>query len=330
MMAIRKIFVALLVVTFAVSGFLNTSVSAQDDEEMTDFVVLLATAMDGIPEDIEEEDWFYATVTAFMDMGESGTDTITLIGEDLVPEGLYTAWWVNTDPEMSMGPAAGVEGSFTTDEEGFVEYSFEVPSDNDYQLLVIAYHADGQTHGESPGEMGVETFSHLMGPFPGPGGNFDIEYYSPLQTVDMDGVPEGIEPEDWNAAVVDAYAVEGMDGLTTVGILASGLVPEGVYTVWWVNDMMDMDNMSMGPAAGPDAVFVADEEGFGYFVFQVPSDNDYQTLVLAYHADGQTYGESPGEMGVTTFSHAMGGFPGPEGLIEDMMSDDMESSEGME
>lgn len=324
MMVIRKLFVGLMALVLVATAIVNVPVAAQDDDMMIDFSVLLATGMDGLPEDVEEEDWFYGTAAAFMDMGDEGTDTITVIAEDLVAEGLYTVWWVNTDPEMSMGPAAGTEGSFTADEDGFAEFSFEVASDNDYQWIILAFHADGQTHGDSPGEMGVETFSHLIGAFPGPGGNFDAEYYSPLATVDMDGVPDGIDAETWGAAIVEAYAVEGMDGLTTVGVLAEGLVPEGVYTLWWVNDMMDMDSMSMGPAAGPEGVFVADEEGFGYFAFQVESDNDYQTLILAYHADGQTYGDNPGEMGVITFSHAMGGFPGPEGLIDDMMMEEME------
>lgn len=325
-MVMRKFLLAVAVLVM-VATVVNVPAFAQDggdDDMMMLGSILLATGMDGLPEDVETEDWFYATADAFMDMGDEGTDTISLTAFDLIPEGLYTVWWVNTDPEMSMGPAAGAEGSFTVDEDGFAEYSFEVPSDNDYQWIVLAYHADGQTHGDSPGEMGVETFSHLIGAFPGPGGNFDAEFYSPLETVDMDGVPEGIEADAWGEATVDAFAVAGMDGLTTVGIFAEGLVPEGVYTAWWVNDMMDMDNMSMGPAAGPEGVFVADEEGFAYFAFQVDSENDYQTLVVAYHADGQTYGDSPGEMGVITFSHAMGGFPGPEGLIDDMMMDEME------
>lgn len=328
-MTIRKLLLAVAAVALVAAGFVNVPAFAQDggdddDMVMMDSAILLATSMDGLPEDVEEEDWFFASAVAFMDMGDEGTDTIGVIAEDLVPEGVYTFWWVNTDPEMSMGPAAGAEASFVADEDGFAEFSFEVPSDNDYQWAILAFHADGNTYGDSPGEMGVTTFSHLIGAFPGPSGNFDAEIYSPLQTVDMDGIPEGIDADAWGEAVVDAFAVEGMDGFTTVAIFAEGLVPDGVYTAWWVNDMMDMDNMSMGPAAGPEFVGVADEDGFGFFVFQVPSDNDYQTLVLAYHADGNTYGDNPGEMGVVTFSHAMGGFPGPEGLIEDDMMEEME------
>lgn len=324
-MQIRKLFLGLAAFVLIAVAVVNVPAFAQEDDAMmTEEAILLATAMDGLPEDVEEDGWFEASAIAFMDMGDAGTDTITLEAEDLIAEGLYTVWWVNTDPEMSMGPASGPEGSFTADEDGFAEFTFEVASDNDYQWLVVAYHADDQTHGESPGEMGVETFSHLIGAFPGPAGNFDAEFISPLETVDVDGIPEGIEAEVWNEAVVDAVAVAGMDGQTTVAIIAEGLIPEGVYTAWWVNDMMDMDNMSMGPAAGPEAVFIADEDGFGFFTFQVESENDYQTLVLAYHADGQTYGDNPGEMGVITFSHAMGAFPGPGGDLEADMMGEME------
>jgi hypothetical protein len=40
-----------------------------------------------------------------------------------------------------------------------------VAADNDYQMLVVAYHADNQTHGEIPREIDKVSFGHLKGNF---------------------------------------------------------------------------------------------------------------------------------------------------------------------
>ena len=45
-----------------------------------------------------------------------------------------------------------------------------VHSDNDYAMMVIAYHADHRLYADEPGEMGEVTFEHIKGPWPGPAG----------------------------------------------------------------------------------------------------------------------------------------------------------------
>jgi hypothetical protein len=70
-----------------------------------------------------------------------------------------------------MGPGGGVpDNEFRADSDGNAETTFRVPAANDYQRMVIAYHADDQTHGDEPGEMGEITFEHLSGAWPGPAG----------------------------------------------------------------------------------------------------------------------------------------------------------------
>ncbi len=322
---------SLALMTLLMLASLLSLAFAQDEEDdmmMMEDVILLATDMDGfpadfdtVPEGYDTEAWFQASADAFFDMdNDTMTDTVTVTADGLVPDGLYTAWWVNTQPEMSMGPAAGPEASFTADQDGNAEISFEVASDNDYQWLVLAFHADGNTYGEEPGAMGEITFSHLIGAFPGPEGLMDMQTSVGLEATEIDGIPQDIEAEAWNEADVSSYAVQGMDGAITVAVDASGLVAEGLYTAWWVNNMDDMENMSMGPAAGPEGSFIADEDGNAFYAFEIPADADYQTLVLAFHADGNTYGEDPGAMGEVTFSHVMGEFPLP-GMM--MSEDDM-------
>ncbi len=133
--------------------------------------VLNVTTEDGVPKTVDEKAWDKAFGIAEMSMGSDGNDTIMVEVSGLVPNGLYTLWWVNMKPSMTMGPAAKVPGNqFNADAKGNASVTFKVPSKNDYQTLFIVYHADGKTHGEDPGKMGSETFSQLMGAFPGPAG----------------------------------------------------------------------------------------------------------------------------------------------------------------
>jgi hypothetical protein len=132
--------------------------------------MLMATADDGTPEDLTEDEWLAATGEVSVSTVEADSYTVTLEASNLVPDGLYTFWWVNKQfIGMDMGPAGGTPGNeFRADSEGNATATITVPADNNYQMLVAAYHADDQTHGEMPGEMGEVTFGHLMGDFPKP------------------------------------------------------------------------------------------------------------------------------------------------------------------
>jgi hypothetical protein len=130
---------------------------------------LAATDGSGVPEGHASEDWLAAegTATAVPDGDEH---EVTLEASNLVPDGLYTFWWVTPGViSTAMGPGGGVPGNdFRAEEDGSAEVTIRVPADNDYGMMVVAYHADDETHGDSPGEMGEVTFQHLEGPWPGP------------------------------------------------------------------------------------------------------------------------------------------------------------------
>jgi len=134
-------------------------------------VELEAIADEGVPQGFEENYWLNAQGEARA-TAENDEHVIGFEGSKLVPDGLYTIWWVNPgDDETEMGPAGGVPNNeFRADADGTAEVTFRVSADNDYQRLVVAYHADNQTHGEEPGEMGEITFAHLSGPWPDPAG----------------------------------------------------------------------------------------------------------------------------------------------------------------
>lgn len=145
---------------------------ASTSVQAADFTASLAASEStGIPESSISEEW----------MRGEGDATATLDGEEhvvefeasgLVADGLYTIWWVNPGlVGMEMGPGGSAsENQFRTDSDGSAQTTFRVPEANDYQRMVVAFHADDETHGEEPGEMGEITFEHLSGPWPGPEG----------------------------------------------------------------------------------------------------------------------------------------------------------------
>ena len=140
--------------------------------------------------------------------------------------------------------------------------------------------------------------------------------HSTLEATDEGGMPPGVAPEQWLAATGEAEIVAQENGEAVIEIRASNLVPEGRYTFWWVNERLI--GMAMGPGGGvPGNEFVADAEGEATPTIRVPADNDYQTMVVAYHADGRTHGESPGQMGSESFQHLTGAWPGPAGEAAD-------------
>jgi hypothetical protein len=346
-MKIRKIRLMTLISSLVMVLILGvvTSVFAQDQtpEPTTsdmgmgtpNAVALKATTEDGVPQGVDKATWQKAFGVASMVMGNGGTDAITVMLTGLVPDGQYTLWWVNMQPSMSMGPAGGTPSNeFKAGKDGKATITFTVASDNDYQTLFVAYHADGKTHGEDPGKMGSETFSHLMGAFPGPHGMVPSMGSDQSQMVGVDtallattedGVPQGVDKTTWQNSFGIVPMMMGNGGTDVITAMLTGLVPDGVYTLWWVNMT---PSMSMGPAGGvPANEFKADNNGNATVTFTVPSDNDYQTLFVVYHADGKTHGEDPGKMGSESFSHLMGAFPGPANMAMDQSADSMQSTE---
>ncbi len=132
---------------------------------------LTASADEGLPEGHSEEAWLAGEGSATA-MAEGDEHVVTLEATNLVADGLYTVWWVNPGIiGMSMGPNGGVpDNEFRAGDDGSAEATFRVLADNDYQRMVIAFHADDQTHGEEPGGMGEITFKHLEGSWPGSAG----------------------------------------------------------------------------------------------------------------------------------------------------------------
>lgn len=129
-----------------------------------------------------------------------------------------------------------------------------------------------------------------------------------LMAGDSDGTPTGFTKEQWMTAqgTVSLSPVKNKNYKLT--LKAQGLVPNGIYTLWWVNKKVI--GMDLGPVGGAaNNKFKANGQGNGTATITVPANNNYQMLVVAYHADNKTYGNMPGEMGKITFTHLAGDFP---------------------
>ena len=160
------------IIVLLVTAVLSLSF-AQDTGGAPASTELSATTDSGTPEAYTEERWQEAGGTASVTSQSEGEYTVQLEASGLVPDGLYTTWYVipgiaGTSAGQEVGPAGSLPNEFRADAEGNAAFEFTVPAENDYRDLVVAYHADDMTHGEMPGEMGEVTFAHLMTAFPAP------------------------------------------------------------------------------------------------------------------------------------------------------------------
>lgn len=134
---------------------------------------LSAVADSGVPEAFTEDRWQQASGAATIIAQSAEQYTVRLEAKGLVPDGLYTTWYVipgvaGSAVGQEVGPAGALPNEFRADADGNAMFELAVPVDNGYRDLIVAYHADDMTHGEMPGEMGAVTFSHLMADFPAP------------------------------------------------------------------------------------------------------------------------------------------------------------------
>jgi DUF971 family protein len=125
------------------------------------------TAGSGTPQGFTQQEWMNAAANVTVTDVSADTYTVKIEANDLVPNGLYTVWWIEDQLiGKAMGPAGGVpDNEVRADNNGNVSTTITVPANNEYDMMGMAYHADNQTHGQKPGKMGETTFRHLMGKF---------------------------------------------------------------------------------------------------------------------------------------------------------------------
>lgn len=134
--------------------------------------------------DLDQTRWIkWSAREYFLIIGSKGSGTYTLAGDqaildfsfsNLVPQGVYTVWCTRitesetgiADVQMPCGAVDGSQATFEADEQG--EATFELtmtalPASRHeaFSLICVAYHSDGQTYGQSPGDFGRVTHVQL-------------------------------------------------------------------------------------------------------------------------------------------------------------------------
>lgn len=107
-----------------------------------------------------------------------GRAKIEMTLENLVPNGVYTAWCsrVSFPPngnavDKACGAADGTENMFTADADGNARFELELaalpPSSAETATTIaFAYHSDGKTYGGYPGDFGLNSHVQLAAPIP--------------------------------------------------------------------------------------------------------------------------------------------------------------------
>lgn len=126
------------------------------------------------------------------------------------------------------------------------------------------------------------------------------------------GTPLGITLGEWFGAKGEGnYACEGGKG--QLDLTFTGLVPDGVYTLWhdfmvWppTDPFIGTYDLPFGARDGSENVITADAEGNARFdmafapCLQLSGEHLLSDLALAWHSDGKTYGPLPGEFSTKT------------------------------
>ncbi|MEM7489861.1 MAG: hypothetical protein AAF390_12150 [Pseudomonadota bacterium] len=154
--------------------------------------------------------------------------------------------------------------------------------------------------------------------------------HTPLQTENVGpwarGKALGITLGEWFAARGEGeYTC--VDGTGHVDIRFTGLVPDGLYTMWhdfaiWppTEPFIGFYDTPFGARDGSENAFTADAEGNAHFVrtitpcLQLSGEQLISELAIAWHSDGKTYGYTPGEFSTDTHVHLYVPLPTRAGL----------------
>ena len=144
---------------------------------------------------------------------------------------------------------------------------------------------------------------------------FDPMTETPTDTYGK-GTDLGVTMAEWLAAE-GTGSYECTDGKATINAEFSGLRPSAVYTMWNYIDANPPTSpwqgllFPLGARDGSDATFHTDADGNASYsasfepCLQVSGTQTLTGIAAAWHIDGKTYGESPGDLGVVSATHLM-------------------------
>lgn len=100
------------------------------------------------------------------------------------------------------------------------------------------------------------------------------------------------------------------DDMATIDLSFDRLMPNGVYTLWCSTlnrpPEFSVEDRPCGAPDGSEANFVADEHGeldveMTFPALDLPTETTVSVIAIAWHSDGETYGEHTGDFGRVTF-----------------------------
>lgn len=96
-----------------------------------------------------------------------------------------------------------------------------------------------------------------------------------------------LKGEDWDDASGEAVITEALDGQKEIRIDASGLEPNGTYSVWLINNAPLMGEVGIGSG---DLIFESDGTGKGFYVVTIPSEQfkDWDKIEVMHHPNKDT------------------------------------------
>ncbi len=144
--------------------------------------------------------------------------------------------------------------------------------------------------------------------------------FEPMKLEPTDSYPKGaalgLTLRDWlKATGAGSYACDGQKG--TIKASFQNLIPNGVYTMWYFIDADPPTDpwqglvLPAGARDGSQTVFMADAEGNAVYdqvvepCLQLSGNHSLAGLAIAWHSDGETYGFSPGGLGVVSHAQLM-------------------------
>ena len=140
------------------------------------------------------------------------------------------------------------------------------------------------------------------------------------------GAPLGITLGDWlKAEGGGSYSCE--DGQGHLQLQFTGLVPDGVYTIWHffmasppTEPFIGTYDLPLGSRDGAQSIFIADAQGNGSYdqsftpCLQLSGEHLSAGLALNWHSDGKTYGVLPGDFAKNAHIQLFTGLPTRAGL----------------
>jgi hypothetical protein len=125
---------------------------------------------------------------------------------------------------------------------------------------------------------------------------------------------------EWLAAT-GTGSYQCVDGQGEIALEFSGLVPNGVYTLWYVfspsppaTPFMSLD-LPLGARDGSQTIVSVNTDGTATYkatvtpCLQMSGEQAATLIALAYHSDGKSHGSLPGDFGLNSHIQLMGVLP---------------------